>query len=339
MKKWILIFFGIALCAMTFEVHSQKNDQTANVSIPAGFSEHAESHNLKAFSMATQNGKVILKDAHGNNMFRCISNDNFTPDNVQIDSERGLILQGTVTGEGPAGSQVPRERQQSGGVMSGKHFGDAFSYWSFVPKPPSNRIRVDIYATIPRPLGAKTGIWSFADDWYSGGGSLISLEMDMIEAGGRPDQYVDSTREGMFRYHPNLHSWFGGGSPWKHASIQHTEAKNLYFGTEDTEHKMSIEWINGPSLKEKKLRYLIDDKVVYERSIADLKKQHPKLERGEKTVESTMNAQEIAEFMWDKPQNLQLWYGADQDFWLSGTPQYGDDWPSEMIIRRIDVFR
>jgi hypothetical protein len=43
--------------------------------------------------------------------------------------------------------------------------------------------------------------------------------------------------------------------------------------------------------------------------------------------------------MWDKPQNLQLWYGADRDFFLSGVPQYGDDWPSEMVIRRIDVYR
>ena len=57
-----------------------------------------------------------------------------------------------------------------------------------------------------------------------------------------------------------------------------------------------------------------------------------------KGVQSTMTAREIAEFMWDKPQNLQLWYGVDREFFFSGVPKYGEDWPSEMAIRRIEVF-
>jgi hypothetical protein len=224
--------------------------------------------------------------------------------------------------------------------MSGKHFGEAFSFWSFAPHPPTNRVRVDIYTTVPRPLGAKLAVWSFADDWHPGGGSLVSLEMDMIEAGGHPKEWVDGSRDGLFRYHPNLHCWFGGGSPWGHRSVQHMEPKTLDFGPEDKEHTLSWEWYNGPTEQTKLLRYLIDDRIVYERRVADLKEKYPALNRGGmKDVTCTMSAREIAEFMWDKPQHLQLWYGADRDFFLSGVPHHGDDWPSEMVIRRIDVYR
>ena len=58
----------------------------------------------------------------------------------------------------------------------------------------------------------------------------------------------------------------------------------------------------------------------------------PELNRGGmKGVTCTMSAKEIPEFMWDTPQNLQLWYGADRDFFLSSVPHCGDDWPSEMV--------
>ncbi|MBD3266431.1 hypothetical protein GF373_07150 [bacterium] len=317
-----------------------KAAESSKESLPTGFTKHTESHNLKRFSRMVEGEAVFLLDENGDRMFRCLSNQKFNPENVQIDSQRGLILRATVTGEGEPGTNVPPEHTHSGGVMSGKHFHDEFSFWSFSPDPPTHRVRVDIYATVPRPLGAKLAVWSFADDWYAGGGSVISLEMDMIEAGGRPKEWVDGSRDGLFRYHPNLHSWFGGGSPWAHKSVQHMEPKELDFGPEEKEHKLTWEWYNGPTNKEKMLRYLIDDRVVYERSVAELKEKHPKLDRGGmKGVESKMSAKEIAEFMWDKPQNLQLWYGADRDFFLSGVPQYGDDWPSEMVIRRIEVYR
>lgn len=35
-------------------------------------------------------------------------------------------------------------------------------------------------------------------------GSVIRLEMDMIEAGGRPREWVDGSKDGLFRYHPKL---------------------------------------------------------------------------------------------------------------------------------------
>ncbi len=343
MKRYLLMFCILLLCLTACQNDSGTFGSTSpedKVSIPAGFSEHTESHNLKTFSKAYMDGHFLIIDADGRHIFRCLSNDVFTPENVQIDSERGLILRATVTGNGRPGNDVPREETHSGGVMSGKHYHDSFSFWSFSPKPPTNRVRVDIYTTLPRPLGSKLAVWSFADDWYSGGGSLISLEMDFIEAGGHPDEWVDGSRDGMFRYHPNLHCWFGGGSPWGHQRVMHMEPKNLNFGPEDAEHKISVEWINGSTREEKILRYLLDDQVVYERSIADLKDEYPQLDRGGMAgVTSSMSAKEIAEFMWNKPQNLQLWYGADRDFFLSGVPQYGDDWPSEMIVQRIDVFR
>ena len=308
--------------------------------IPPAFTVHAETHLLNRFKRIAEAEGVFLHDADGKRMFRCLLGRGFTPDNVRIDPKRGLVLRGTVLGDGEPGTDVPPENTRCGGVMSGKHFGREFSFWSFAPDPPTNRVRVDIYMTVPRPLGAKLAVWSFADDWYSGGGSVISLEMDMIEAGGRPREWVDGSRDGLFRYHPNLHSWFGGGSPWGHASVQHMEPKTLDFGPEDTEHKLSWEWHNGPTEEMRLLRYLIDDRIVYERRVSDLKANHPKLDRGGmKGVVSTWSAGEIAEFMWDKPQNLQIWYGADRDFFLSGIPQYGDDWPSEMVIRRIDVYR
>ncbi len=335
-----MIYYCAVLALVFAHSSSVKASESKKEILPTGFTKHSESHNLKQFTRVVEDEAVFLLDEEGDRMFVCKSNDKFTSKNVRIDPQRGLVLQATVTGDGEPGKDVPSEHQQSAGVKTGQHFSGEFSFWSFSPDPPTHRVRLDIYATVPRPLGAKLAVWSFADAWYSGGGSKISLEMDMIEAGGRPKEWVDGSRDGLFRYHPNLHSWFGGGSPWGHKSVYHMEAKEMDFGPEDKEHKLSWEWYNGPTNKQKILRYLIDDRVVYERSVADLKEKHPKLDRGgKKGVECTISAKEIAEFMWDKPQNLYLWYGADGDFFLSDTPQYGDDWPSEMVIRRIDVYR
>ncbi|MBD3266222.1 hypothetical protein GF373_06085 [bacterium] len=304
------------------------------------FLTQAKSYDFKDFTRVVEDEGVFLHDGEGRRMFQCLTGRGFTPDNVRIDRKRGLILRATVTGKGEPGTQVPPEHTHGGGVMTGKHYSGEFSFWSFAPDPPTNYVRVDIYATIPRPLGAKLAVWSFADDWYEGGGSLISMEMDMIEAGGHPKEWIDGSRDGLFKYHPNIHSWFGGGSPWGHKSVQHMEPKTLDFGPEEKEHKLSWEWENGPTREEKVLRYLIDDQVVYKRSVAEMKEKHPVLNRGgKKGVECTLSAREIADFMWDKPQNLQIWYGADRDFFLSGVPQYGDAWPSEMTVRRMDVYR
>ena len=308
--------------------------------IPTGFTVHAESHDLSRFQRIVQPDAVFLHDAEGKRMFRCLSDRRFTPDNVEIAPSRGLVLKATVTGDGASGTEVAPEHTHGGGVQSGKHYSGEFSFWSFAPDAPSHRVRVNVYSTLPRPLGSMLAIWSFADAWYPGGGSVISLEMDLIEAGGREDEWIDGSRNGLFRYHPNLHCWFGGGSPWGHNRVFHTEPKPFGFGPEDAEHKFSWEWHNSPAREAKVLRYLIDDQVVYERSVAHLSTRYPQLDRGSmKGVQSTMNAREIAEFMWDKPQNLQLWYGVDREFFLSGVPKYGEDWPSEMVVRRIEVFR
>ncbi|MFP4191542.1 MAG: hypothetical protein ACLFU6_05650 [Candidatus Hydrogenedentota bacterium] len=334
--------FWVSLIMVLVIVHGPKVNaaESNQETLPNGYTNHAESHDLRQFSRVVEDDTVFLLDEEGDRMFVCKPDDRFSSENVHIDPERGLLLQGTVIGEGEPGTDVPSEHQRSAGVKTGQHYGDEFTFWSFAPDPPTDQVRVDVYATVPRPLGAKAAIWSFADAWYPGGESVISLEMDMIEAGGRPREWVDGSREGMFRYHPNLHCWFGGGSPWGHRSVQHMEPIELDFGPENQEHKLSWEWRNGPTNEEKTLRYLIDDEVVYERCVADLKEEHPKLDRGGmEGVESTMSAKEIAEFMWDKPQHLYLWYGADGEFFLSDTPQYGNDWPSEMVIRRIDVFR
>lgn len=332
----LCFFFAFALQAVAQNPPSEPVEQT----VPTGFTVHAESHDLRAFTAEKSGEHVILLDENGTPMFRCLDGNGFKQENVKIDPERGLILRGTVSGAGESGKQVPPQHQHSAGVMSGKHYHDAFSFWSFSPQEPTNRVRLDIFCTIPRPLGSKLAVWSFADDWYTGGGSVISMELDFIEAGGRAAEWVDGKGAGLFRYHPNIHSWFGGGSPWSHQSIQHMEPKNLDFGPESSMHKLSVEWINGPQKTEKILRYLLNDQMVYERSVAELKTRRPILQEGGNAgLKSSLNAQEIAEFMWNKPQNLQIWYGADESFFLADPPIYGDDWPSEMIVQRIDVFR